>query len=305
MARGSLFASIALLAGCADADVPFLGDEPLPEAWMVEADGDGMDDANDAGDLVDSDADGSDADVAARALPAGLNFRQGALVPGTDVPFTVTGAAPGDLVRFVYSTVGTGAGPCFAGLGGLCLDVLAPVHQFGTDNADGLGTAELLVHIPNNAPQIFLFTQAVVDRGNGSVKTNTITSPVLSGALDDDQDGYCDGNTCADPNALPGDCDDTQPDVFPGQTAYFDVPYPVSAGWSFDYDCDGITVQEVSDAYRCNGNGGGLACPHQDGWNYGVPSCGQTGTLATGCIEFPIFGICTPGYSVYATQRCR
>jgi hypothetical protein len=36
-----------------------------------------------------------------------------------------------------------------------------------------------------------------------------------------------------------GDCNDEHPDVYPGQKAYFDTPYPIDGVDSFDYDCSG------------------------------------------------------------------
>lgn len=46
--------------------------------------------------------------------------------------------------------------------------------------------------------------------------------------------------TPPDPDAWavnPGDCDDEDPRVHPGQTEYFDQPYSVVGGDSFDFDC--------------------------------------------------------------------
>lgn len=279
----ALFASFAV--ACVGLDTPDLPDEPLPAGW---------DDADSGG---------------ARAIPPSfaLVFQQEPLVPDSFVTFTVSGAAPGDLVRFVYSTSGIGNGPCLAVIGGLCLDVLGPLHQFGSATANGLGTASLEVFVPAGAPQIFLFTQAVIDRGASSVKTNTITAPVLAGALDDDGDGFCDGTVCADPAAIPGDCNDDEADVNPAVTDFHDGPYVTASGPSFDYDCDGIETLQTTDEYRCNGNGGAPTCPHQDGWDFGfVPDCGELGTYGEGCLELPFVGFCTPSFSdSYAAQRCR
>jgi hypothetical protein len=277
----ALFASLAV--ACVGVDAPLLPDEPLPDGWDEEA-------------------------ARARIEPASfaLVFSQDPLVPDSFVTLTVTGAAPNDLVRFAYSTTGTGNGPCLAAVGGLCVDILGPLHLFGNAIADGVGTATLDVFVPANAPQIFLFTQAVIDRGANSVKTQAITAPVLAGALDDDGDGFCDGAVCADPGATPGDCADDEPDAFPGATAFHDRPYPTDGGPSFDYDCDGREAQEITVEYECTRNGGLPSCPHTDGWDFGlVPDCGEIGTLSEGCIDlFP--PLCIASFSdSTAVQRCR
>jgi hypothetical protein len=64
---------------------------------------------------------------------------------------------------------------------------------------------------------------------------------------DSDGDGYGrDGDSllgCAPPGGgwvrQAGDCNDEHPDVYPGQKAYFDAPYPIDGVDSFDYDCSG------------------------------------------------------------------
>ena len=222
---------------------------------------------------------------------AGLTFTQGALVPGTSVPFTVTGAAPNDTIQFLFSTDGTGMGPCIAQLGGLCVDILAPLTLLGSAVADNVGTATLDVTIPNGAPQIFIFTQAVVDRGmNGSVATNTITAPILGGHLDLDGDGYCGGPTCADPALLTDDCADDDPIVNPGATVPRDVPYWNGVDFSFDYNCDGVETLtfDSMNAFECMADGGNpFSCPNNEGWQFGdVPGCGDLGNWASGCIDF-------------------
>ena len=51
--------------------------------------------------------------------------------------------------------------------------------------------------------------------------------------IDEDGDGFM---GCVD-------CDDTDPDAFPGQTTWFTSP---SEGGSFDYNCDGVEEHEIS-----------------------------------------------------------
>ena len=74
--------------------------------------------------------------------------------------------------------------------------------------------------------------------------------------FDQDNDGFgVDSNTleaCAPPGknwaTQKGDCHDENPDVHPGQTAYFTQPYTkpgVVAELSFDYDCSGAEENEA------------------------------------------------------------
>jgi hypothetical protein len=104
----------------------------------------------------------------------------------------------------------------------------------GSSGGSGGSRPVLDAAIERSAPE----DAAVQDQGCGE--------PVAYYA-DDDQDGF--GRTdsvrfaCALPSEawapLDGDCDDANPDVFPGQTSYFGVPYSSPHGESFDYDCSG------------------------------------------------------------------
>lgn len=101
---------------------------------------------------------------------------------GQTATFTVTNMNGGEIAYYLYSLSGTGSGPCVPQLGGLCLDLLNPVVQFGTASAAGNGTAILSVTIPSTAPLTTVSTQAVVQRGVGgadSVKSNTVTAMIL------------------------------------------------------------------------------------------------------------------------------
>lgn len=245
-------------------------------------------------------------DQASEVAPPPLAFDQDTLVVGTDVDFTVVGAAPGDTIRFLYSLTGVGSGPCVPALGGLCLELLPPIELIGTATADGIGDATLTAPLPPTAPLVFLHTQAVVDRGMvGSVATNTITAPILAGSLDVDGDGYCGGATCADPYALPGDCMDDDPAVHPGVTAYSGMPYFDGLAWSYDYDCDGTETRKNPSRYTCTYNGGLPFCPYTEGWSGFVPDCGEARQWDYGCTEFPGLPICFPTGSTTVTQRCR
>ena len=68
---------------------------------------------------------------------------------------------------------------------------------------------------------------------------------------DDDLDGDglpdcididIDGDGVEGPLGVGDDCDDTDPDVFPGQTAFFTAP---RSDGSWDYDCDGVETLEL------------------------------------------------------------
>jgi hypothetical protein len=116
-------------------------------------------------------------------LPGGAPLlTQDPLIHGHAAELRVTAARPGELVWFYLSLQGIGLGPCLPELGGLCLDLLPPVHHMGTATADPGGVATLIWTVPLWLPLIDVHTQAAVERGVGgaeSVTTNTVTAPVL------------------------------------------------------------------------------------------------------------------------------
>ena len=94
----------------------------------------------------------------------------------------VEGAEPGELIRFVFGTNGAGTGPCLPELGGLCLDVIAPVWSLGVAVADADGRAVERARVPSWMPLIDITSQAYAVRGsNGdlSAKTNVRVDRVL------------------------------------------------------------------------------------------------------------------------------
>lgn len=101
---------------------------------------------------------------------------------GRAAEFVASGAVSGELVHFLYSLRGIGAGSCPPVLGGLCLDLLDPITVIGNARADGNGTARLEVTIPGGAPVgQAVHTQAVIRRGSGgadSVKSNTLSEMI-------------------------------------------------------------------------------------------------------------------------------
>jgi hypothetical protein len=107
-----------------------------------------------------------------------------------------------------------------------------------------------------------------------------------------DQDG--DGYLAAGPPCYGDDCCDTDPNVHPGQTAYFTSP---SQCGSYDYDCDGAATPEygvVDCAWA------GLGCTG-DGF-VDATACGATAAFAV-CAST---GLLTCAASVGSlTQACR
>ncbi|MAW59768.1 MAG: hypothetical protein CMJ94_02910 [Planctomycetes bacterium] len=87
------------------------------------------------------------------------------VVAGAQAELHVLNALPGEAVGFLVSFAGTGAGPCPPRLGGLCLDLLAPVQLLGIVRAAANGEARLNIRIPAGAAGRSLDLQAVVRRG--------------------------------------------------------------------------------------------------------------------------------------------
>jgi len=90
--------------------------------------------------------------------------------------------------------------------------------------------------------------------------------------VDGDLDGFMvvnlEGSECG--QVL--DCDDAEPNAFPGQSIFFDLP---RASGGFDYDCNGSEEKFDTEAggtcqtdwWTCTGTG----------WDQGVPACGELG----------------------------
>jgi hypothetical protein len=104
----------------------------------------------------------------------------------------------------------------------------------------------------------------------------------------DDMDG--DGFSPAD-----GDCDDTDEDVFPGQTLFFDSP---SNSGSFDYNCDNFAEPQSIDEFDCPEVDCLLV---QEGWMDGVPDCGNDARWGVDCV---MDSGCTTSFD-YRRMACR
>lgn len=108
--------------------------------------------------------------------------------------------------------------------------------------------------------------------------------PIAKIYPDVDKDGFGGGSGvsgCIQPSgwvSVGGDCNDQNPDVFPGQTKYFTSPYAASSSASsFDYDCSGT---ETAAPGFVLGNCGPQCVPgYQKTARTGVgvdPGCGST-----------------------------
>lgn len=96
---------------------------------------------------------------------------------GGQATLTVTGAVPGETVRFLRGTA-AGPGPCPAQIAGTCLDIGGSISLLGAAVADPAGTATLTVNVPSRAaPGFTVRTQAVVSDGVG----NWTAAPALTG----------------------------------------------------------------------------------------------------------------------------
>jgi cysteine-rich repeat protein len=113
------------------------------------------------------------------------------------------------------------------------------------------------------------------------------------------------------------DCCDADPDVNPGQTAFFAEgyscgPLPVVL---WDYDCDGRDEQRWVNCLICSRTSGGAACDVTPGWLPSAdgacapPACGTVGGWAEGplsCAFDPTTSSCNPTMAhVALRQQCR
>ncbi len=133
---------------------------------------------------------------------------------------------------------------------------------------------------------------------------------------DADQDGFGRSDDsqwfCTPPtkgwSTVPGDCNDTESSVFPGQTAYFGAGYSVPGGESFDYDCSGSEEPDPEAkgaAPSCAAlallicTGSGFAPTGRRG-NGISPSCGSTELVTCSGLL-----VCAASSSVVSPKGCR
>ena len=154
------------------------------------------------------------------AEAAPLDLTTTPLVRGEVATLRADGAAPGEVVHFVRSAVGPGAGPCLPS-GSLCVGLAAP-KPLGQSAADGGGVAALTFPIPAAAPWAEVWFQALAV-GSGSA-SNLVSAAVESPSPDQDGDGV----------PADADCDDTDPAVYPGAPGLCDGK---TCGWN---GCDAL-----------------------------------------------------------------
>ncbi len=164
---------------------------------------------------------------------------------------------------------------------------------------------------------------AVAIAPNTRVETCNGVDDDCDGAVDDgvtqvfyadaDGDGFGDPkapiSACGKPagavsNAL--DCSDLSALAHPGQTQFFENPYPTdrSGGLDYDYDCDRRVTPQRSEVYSCAP--GVVSVDLHLGWEGGAPApCGQTRNFldAGQVVTWSWFG-CWPSWQ-QRTQACR
>jgi cysteine-rich repeat protein len=103
-----------------------------------------------------------------------------------------------------------------------------------------------------------------------------------------------------------GDCCDSNPNVSPHETEYFWSPYDCGGTIppTFDYDCNGEEEPRWLQVGHCIPSSGTI-CLIEEGWIGEPPACGEEGRWLTECRGDPETGICSPGWDIARSQRCR
>lgn len=125
-------------------------------------------------------------------------------------------------------------------------------------------------------------------------------APALPKCTGDDEDGdgfgrAVDGETCL------VDCDDSNPNVFPGQTKFFSFADDTA---EFDYNCDHVTEKRFTAIARCEDGAGG--CVFVEGWLDPLPGCGMHARWLKACTKLGTAG-CGAGTAniEVRVQECR
>ena len=103
------------------------------------------------------------------------------LVQQRSATYTVRNALPSEPVFYLYSFVGTGAGPCLPPPSTFCLGLLPPIGTLVALRADPSGTAPLTFTVPPGTPLVGLHIQAVMLRTAGPeffVATNALSRTI-------------------------------------------------------------------------------------------------------------------------------
>lgn len=173
---------------------------------------------------------------------------------------------------------------------------VTPTFPCSITSLDGVEQANVSITGSMTLSSTFVYNPGynIIFSGSGSLIINTgggLWNGYLC-ALDADGDGYfANGNVATDtatscPNHSgwewrydlkgSGDCDDTDSNVHPGQTAYFTT---TSNGGTWDYNCDGTVTEEYPSLGSTGGCSNGQTCngTNATGWDStSVPSCGSS-----------------------------
>lgn len=133
-----------------------------------------------------------------QALPSQTSPPPGSLVlepvdfwQGETAIVTASGLTEGDTATLIISIGGLGDGPCPAILGGMCLEIMAPLATMGSATADDQGVATFTIPVPQNVAWNVLYAQVV--RGGITPDTsNGVAIRVLRHGGDSDNDGLSD-----------------------------------------------------------------------------------------------------------------
>jgi hypothetical protein len=141
-----------------------------------------------------------------------------------------------------------------------------------------------------NAPATCVGPNLVSCTAAGLPQTTPCPQGCQNGAccVDVDKDGHTD---CA------GDCDDNDPKVFPGQTAWQTT---ATSSGSFDYNCDSTEELQYPGPVSCQIDKGSCVGAGWEGAT--VPACGKPGPLTT-CKKQG--NKCVTDATSQATQGCR
>lgn len=113
----------------------------------------------------------------------GPRLESSTLVRGQSATFVVNGARPGERVEYLYSATGVGRTRGQQALGGMTLDLRAPIIHFATARADAQGVAVLRRRIPANAALGPISLQAVIRRGPDGV--DSVKTPFRTSLIQD------------------------------------------------------------------------------------------------------------------------
>jgi len=126
------------------------------------------------------------------------------------------------------------------------------------------------------------------------------------GADEEDAAPGDDGGDPGDGGVSNGDsgslCCEGDPDVFPGQTAFFTKPNKCG---NYDYDCDGVETKELGIGKACSRPAWSNGCNAPTiGFKDKIPECGDPGIKFVGCTARTLTGGCS-SVEEAVLQGCR